>query len=107
MYREYFGAGARVGINFSPIRAISRLRDHCPSCGRPFGPSGRIARGRDPMALAPCTIPGGITYRFALMIDCGKSLPITLAPTNRLNPELVDRCQRHFGTTFYEVGAYG
>jgi hypothetical protein len=41
------------------------------------------------------------------MIDCGKSLPITLAPDNLIKPELLDLCQRHFGTVFYEVGAYG
>jgi hypothetical protein len=107
LYKEFFGGYEGVGIAFSPIQALSRLRDHCPSCGRPFDPSKRAAKARDPMALAPYTIPGGITYRFAMMIDCGNSLPITLAPTNHLKAELVDLAQRHFGTKFYEVGAYG
>jgi hypothetical protein len=107
IYREYYGGFEGVGIAYSSIHALSRLRDHCPSCGQLFDPSTRIARAKDPMTFAPYTILGGITYHFALMINCGKSLPITLAADNRLQPELVDLCQRHFGTDFYEVGAYG
>jgi hypothetical protein len=109
LYREFFGGFEGVGIAYSPISALSRLQDRCPACGQPFDPSTRIARARDPMTLKPCTIPGGITYRFALMIDCGKSLPIYIDPTrpNPIQPELLDLCQRHFGTDFYDVGAYG
>jgi hypothetical protein len=109
LYREFFGGFEGVGIASSPISALSRLQDHCPACGRPFDPSTRIARAKDPMTAAPYTIPGGITYHFALMIDCGKSLPITLTPgrLNPIKPELRELCQRHFGTDFYEVGAYG
>src|SRR5262249_43732766 len=59
LYEEFFGGYKDVGIAFSPIRALSRLRDRCPSCGRPFDPSRRTAKARDPMAFAPYAIPGG------------------------------------------------
>jgi hypothetical protein len=107
IYQEYFGGFDGVGIAFSPIWALSRLRDHCPSCGQLFDPSGCIARAQDPLTLAPYTIPGGITYRFALVINCANCLPTDLAPTNHVNPDLLHLCQRHFGSVFYEVEVYG
>ncbi len=94
----------------SPIIALSRLLDHCPSCGRPFDPSSRIAKARNPQTGEPFEIQGGVTYRFAIMIECGKNLPdqlaIELFSTNPIKPELLELCQRHFATEFYTVCVY-
>ena len=48
-------------------------------------------------------VPGGVAYRFALKVDCGKSFVADAKLT--FAKDLVALFEEEFGRTFYEVGA--
>lgn len=52
-----------------------RLHRVCPACGRPFRPQEFSARVRDGRTGVAIDRPGGVTYRFAVVVDCGKAYP--------------------------------
>jgi hypothetical protein len=81
------------------------LRATCPECGRAVDPSAWPAIVRDGMTGEEREVPGGAAFRFALVIDCGKSLPSQSGPV-ALDPELLAACRRALGTELYEVSDY-
>jgi len=50
-----------------------RIAHACPTCGTAFDPTGLPCIGRDGWTGEGFPLPGGATYRFALVVDCGKS----------------------------------
>ena len=50
----------------------ARISAECPECGAPFNPTKLPCTVRDPWTGDEQTLPGGLTYRFAVVIDCGK-----------------------------------
>ena len=50
----------------------ARLSERCPQCGLAFDPTQLVAAGRDGWTGTATRIQGGATYRFAVVIDCGK-----------------------------------
>lgn len=47
----------------------------CPSCGKAFRPEQRRAKLRNGWSSGVNRRPGGLLHHFAVVIDCGKSLP--------------------------------
>lgn len=50
-----------------------RLRTVCPRCEAPFDPTHLQATIQD--STREMRLPGGLTYRFAFILDCDKSIP--------------------------------
>jgi hypothetical protein len=79
-----------------------RMRARCPECGRPFDPSERSALVRDPWTGLESEVRGGATFRFALVVDCGKCIPRDPISV-RLKKELRQLCEYHWQQRFYEI----
>lgn len=79
-----------------------RLRRICPACRRPFDPGERKAAGRDPWTGAAILVPGGLCYRFAIVLVAGKGVPSTRRL--QVHPELRSLCQRVLGVRLADVG---
>jgi hypothetical protein len=78
----------------------SRLALRCPKCDAKFDPSEFIATGRDGWTGTAIRVPGGMTYRFAVVIDCGKFFgrrPL------RFSPRLKSIIERTLDVETYEV----
>jgi hypothetical protein len=50
-----------------------RIAHTCPACGTVFDPTSLACVGRDGWTGEAFPLAGGATYRFALVVDCGKS----------------------------------
>jgi hypothetical protein len=83
----------------------SRIKYRCPRCARDFDVSEKPATVRNGRTGEKSTVPGGTSYRFALVVDCGKWLPTRSSVIN-LHPDLVELCQSELQHSFYEVGDY-
>jgi hypothetical protein len=80
-----------------------RIYRHCPSCGKPFRPQALTARVRDGWTGESVHRPGGATYLFAVVIDCGKGYARDGWPI-RASEEFIEAVTRALGQDFYEVG---
>ncbi|HEU4390449.1 MAG TPA: hypothetical protein VFV34_21775 [Blastocatellia bacterium] len=84
----------------------SRLRSACPSCGRPFDPSDLTAVSRHPWTGEPLPpVAGGATYRFAVVLDCGKCIP-ECDGNITLDPAFKESCEMAVSCPLYEVGDF-
>jgi hypothetical protein len=79
-----------------------RMRTRCQNCGKPFEPSERVAIVRDPWTNAESKVRGGATFRFAVVVDCGKCWPEDEAGFG-VNEDLRKLCESHFHQSFYEI----
>jgi hypothetical protein len=52
-----------------------RIQMVCPQCGQRFDPSGKACDILDGWSGAPTPLIGGLTFRFALVVDCHKYWP--------------------------------
>jgi hypothetical protein len=80
-----------------------RIHRACPSCGRLFRPQALAARVRDGWTGESVHRPGGATYLFAVVIDCGKGFAREGWPI-RASEEFLGTVTRALGQSFYEVG---
>lgn len=77
-----------------------RLWRECPECGEPFDPSRLVATGRDGWTGEEIETRGGTTYRFALVVDCGKCFG---SRPPRIHDELKRLVEETLDCQFYEV----
>jgi hypothetical protein len=92
-------------LEFEPLEDLfyaSRLHLACPGCGEPFDPSALATTIRDPWTGEESTLLGGAAYRFALVIDCGKSLP-EADGAFRLEPALPQLLSARLGRQFVDT----
>jgi hypothetical protein len=78
----------------------ARLAATCPACGSSFDPTGLVATGRDGWTGRPYRLPGGASYRFAVVIDCGKDFG---GKPHRFDHQLSALIEKTLGVEFYEV----
>lgn len=78
----------------------ARLSANCPACGEPFDPTGLPCTARDIWTGEEHTIPGGVTYQFAVVIDCGKCFGET---SMAFQAELKQQVESILGISTYEV----
>lgn len=81
----------------------ARIARTCAKCGVEFDPTDRRCRGVDGCTGETISIPGGATYRFAIVIDCGKMFG---EGSPRFKPELKRLVERVLGSTTYEVADF-
>lgn len=80
-----------------------RIHSTCPRCGRPFDPGDLSAAVRDGWTGEVIgEVPGGATYRFAIVVDCGKCLP---AWNKRIEvePDFLAVCRNRLGCDLYQL----
>ncbi len=84
-----------------------RINFECPQCKARFDTSNLETNVRDGWTNELSKIKGGTTYRFAVVIDCGKCFPRDQRfwPL-KIKPELNKLCQKVFNCSFYEVGDF-
>lgn len=86
----------------------SRIRRVCPACQTAFRPQDRVVTYRDGMTGAERDLTGGATYRFAIVIDCGKCWRTEdsgdVEPT--LSAEFFSVCSEALGIPLYGVGYF-
>lgn len=75
----------------------------CRTCGAPFDPSRSVARVEDVLTGERRLVAGGALYRFALVVDCGKTFPESGAPCS-LHPELLGLLESVIGCRFEQIG---
>jgi hypothetical protein len=83
----------------------SRIPRSFPSCGSPFRPQEHGAHIRDGRKGKAVDRPGGATYRFAVVIDCGKGLDRQSWPI-RAADEFLAVVTTTLGQPFYQVDDY-
>jgi hypothetical protein len=54
----------------------------------------------------PTLREGGVLYRFAVIVDCGKCFPRGAATTLHFHPELRALCERVLGCGFVEAANF-
>jgi len=81
----------------------ARIRRACPACGRPFRPQEFVGQVRDGRTGVTIDRPGGVVYRFAVVVDCGKGFAREGWPI-RASEAFLDATTRALGQTFYQVG---
>ena len=86
-----------------PVFSDGRIFRTCPSCGTPFRPQERVAQIRDGYTGEARDRAGGVTYLFAVVVDCGKSFAREGWPM-RATDEFMSILTRVLGQRFYEVG---
>jgi hypothetical protein len=84
----------------------ARIRRTCPSCSRAFRPQDKETTIRDGITGAESPIMGGLTYRFAVVIDCGKSWPQDSDSMPRITAEFRRTCEAALGLRMYEVSYF-
>lgn len=82
-----------------------RIRRSCPSCGARFDPGARSVAFQHGDGAAEEQLRGGLTFRFAIRIDCHKGWPRSSARL-ALAPELLALVSRVLGTAVEDVGAF-
>ncbi len=85
-----------------PVFTDPRIPRTCPSCGSPFRPPELVAQIRDGHTGKPVDCPGGVTYLFAVVIDCGKGFARQSWPI-RASDEFLELVTKTLGQPFYQV----
>jgi hypothetical protein len=80
-----------------------RIRNPCPECGRTFDPAKLAIIVRNGRTGKLSIVPGGAMYRFAVVINCGKSIPVALS---HVAPGLAKLYKAAFKMDFKEVGDF-
>jgi hypothetical protein len=88
-----------------PVFRDPRIPRTCPSCGSPFRPQELVAQIRDGHTGKPVDRPGGVTYLFAVVIDCGKGFARQSWPI-LASDEFLAMLEKTLGQQFYQVGDF-
>jgi hypothetical protein len=83
-----------------------RIKRTCPRCERAFRPQDKEVIIHDGITGEEGKVMGGLTYRFAIAIDCGKSWPQESEQTPTLTPEFKRTCEGALGIPMYEVSYF-
>jgi hypothetical protein len=82
-----------------------RIHHVCPKCGRDFDPSEKTCEILDGWTGEPVPLPGGLTFRFALVVDCHKYWPHEEEEGRRfqLRPEFLELWRKFIEVPFEQV----
>lgn len=78
------------------LHNANRIHRRCPDCGAPFRPQDHPATFRDATTGDSTVVPGGLTYRFAISVDCGRCFPRDSWPVSA-DPDFVRICSDALG----------
>jgi hypothetical protein len=96
---------ARVPDRMGSWSGITTHSLHLPKCARGFDPSGKKCQILDGWTGEPAPLLGGLTFRFALVVDCHKYWPHEEEASRRfqLRPEFLDLWRRFIGVPFEQI----
>jgi hypothetical protein len=82
-----------------------RIHYICPKCARCFDPSAKTCQILDGWTGEPAPLLGGLTFRFALVVDCHKYWPREEEAGRRfhLRSEFLDLWHKFIGVPFEQV----
>jgi len=82
-----------------------RIFSRCPKCSQEFDPSGVSCDILDGWTGKGAPLPGGLTFRFGLVVNCHKYFPKEeeAARRFRLRPEFLDLWRMHVGVPFEQI----
>jgi hypothetical protein len=85
-----------------------RIHYTCPKCGRTFDPSGLSCEILDFWTKKASSLSGGLTFRFALVVDCHKNWPREEEAGRRyhLRPDFLDLWRTNIGVPFDLVNTF-
>lgn len=65
------------GHELSYVAPFDQVQIHrvCTACGTSFRPQDQLVEVTDGSSGRKYTVPGGVCYRFAIVVDCGKDYP--------------------------------
>jgi hypothetical protein len=89
--------------NGPPVFRDPRIPRTCPSCEKPLRPQELTAQVLDLRTGVPFERPGGATYLFAVVIDCGKGFAREGWPI-RASEEFLALVEKAMGQSFYPLG---
>lgn len=93
--------GAALEATSELFVGYTLLLARCPNCGKAFRPEERRGKLRSGWSSAVNRRPGGLTHRFAVVFDCGKSSPNENGPGS-LEPKLAELISDCIGTSLFE-----
>lgn len=100
--------GYSLDVGKPDVFRSSRIRRTCPKCKTEFRPQDRTATYHDGMTCDESDLQGGATYRFAIVIDCGKCWQTEtsgdVAPA--ATEEFVSVSSKALGIPLYGVGDF-
>jgi hypothetical protein len=82
-------------------RIWDRIYGKCPECGAKVTVTESIEAKTPDMQKV--TLPGGVSFRFGIVVDAGRSLPETPI---ELHPEFIHILESTLGVPFREMGTY-
>jgi hypothetical protein len=82
-------------------RIFDRIYGKCPECGAKVTVTESIEAKTPDMQKV--TLPGGVSFRFGIVVDAGRSLPETPI---ELHPEFIHILESTLGVPFREMGTY-
>jgi hypothetical protein len=87
-----------------------RVHRSCPSCGQSFRPQDQIVEMLVGSTGARYEERGGLCYRFAIVVNCGKDMPLLEEGGGlsdpRADPEFTEACRAALETELYEASLY-
>lgn len=94
---------------WSGMAGSRRIHRKCPDCGRIFDPSTLACEIQDGWTGEPQVIMGGLNFRFALVINCGKYFPHEEERFREFKPrnELLALWHSHIGVPFDQIDTVG
>jgi len=103
------GAQLAYESGWSGFAGSRRIHRKCPDCGRAFDPSTLTCEIQDGWTGEPQIIMGGLTFRFALVINCGKYFPHEEERFRKFKPrnELLALWHSHIGVPFDQIDTVG
>jgi hypothetical protein len=105
------GGDLRVEPADDDVFGHQRIRRTCPKCSAAFRPQDQEVEMVGGVEEAELSVAGGVTYRFAIVIDCGKCWHSDQSGGVERDPkasaEFVALCERALGCDLYQVGVFG
>jgi hypothetical protein len=85
-----------------------RIRRHCPSCETPFRPQDQVVEIPIGATGNRYEERGGICYRFAIVVDCGKDIGESDGEPRdpKADAVFMETCHSALGIELYEVSHY-
>jgi hypothetical protein len=102
-------AGASLNMNRTAFEDY-RIHRICPSCGTPFRPQDQFVEIPVGATGAKYLERGGICYRFAIVLDCGKDMPGPEEDGEPRDPKVdvsfLETCRSALALDLYEASLY-
>lgn len=84
-----------------------KVKRICPNCGVQFRPQDHVVEVMNGATGALHSLRGGLCYRFAIIIECGKRWPSEDATSDpRVNRKFMEICESTLGLELQEVSYY-